>query len=602
MRNNIGDYIGQGLMGFSQNFAQGQQNAQQAAMQQARLEDMQYQRQRQDKQDYMQSYRQGIEELSNEALLKVANGQSLEGTDPYILRNIDPTKLLAIQEASDTRNWKRKMGMVDQPPGLMSPQGQQAPQQAPMTPGGGGEPAVPQGQIKDLIDYWSRYHGANPADVYPVAKVESNYQQTDPRTGKILTSPAGARGVMQLMPGTAQGMGVNPDDVSDNINGGVKYLKQQMDRYGDPYLAYRAYNGGPGNVESNATVPYANKVFGLRQQMQGGQQPPLGPQVAQAGPQTMTDASGRPPVQGQQYGGQGGGSAVDIIKQKMKLPAAEFAAFVMAAPKGQQQLLIDMYKQSNPEASAALREFNAYSGMSPDQQSQFASFKRLSKPETTIDMKQETAEGQAFGKALVDDYTGVREKAQAAEEELNAVLAARNIPVQTGSLEPAKAAAAAVLQSLGVDPSKMNLPDPSNAQAFNAAIGNVVLGKAGSMKGTISDKDIAFLKQTMAGLGATPQANAMMLDMSEKLARRKIEKFDFYNSYREENGSLNGASKAWGKHVNSNPLFQPAENQGQPTSGQAQSPAPTFPEGATVKDKATNKLFKIVNGQPQPLE
>ena len=386
MGRSFGDDLGMGLMSFVQAANQSQKTdmerqalAQQSAMQQARLEDMQYQRQRQDKQDYMQSYDKGMDELTNDALMKMATGQPIDGIDPSILRRVDPTKLFALKQMADDQAWKASMGMGGQPPGLMSPQGQQAPQQAPMTPGGGGEPAVPQGQIKDLIDYWSRYHGANPADVYPVAKVESNYQQTDPKTGKILTSPAGARGVMQLMPGTAQGMGVNPDDVSDNINGGVKYLRQMQDRFGgDMQQAYRAYNGGPGGVNSPATAPYADKVMALRGQ------PQMGQQMAQAGPQTMTDASGRPPVQGQQvpqYGGQGG----DRLSQILKLPPEQFARVVMTAPKDKQSVLVSLYKEANPEAPAAVREFEAVNGRRPNSPEEYRQFK-----------KGESAGGSAF--------------------------------------------------------------------------------------------------------------------------------------------------------------------------------------------------------------
>ena len=64
-------------------------------------------------------------------------------------------------------------------------------------------------------------------------------------------SSAGAEGAMQLMEGTARDMGVTDrKDPAQNIRGGVGYLKQQLDRFGDPALAAMAYNWGPGNVES----------------------------------------------------------------------------------------------------------------------------------------------------------------------------------------------------------------------------------------------------------------------------------------------------------------------------------------------------------------
>jgi soluble lytic murein transglycosylase-like protein len=69
-------------------------------------------------------------------------------------------------------------------------------------------------------------------------------------------SHAGARGLAQLMPGTARDLGVDPDDPFANLEGGARYLREQLDRFdGDLEKALAAYNAGPGRVEDAGGIP-----------------------------------------------------------------------------------------------------------------------------------------------------------------------------------------------------------------------------------------------------------------------------------------------------------------------------------------------------------
>lgn len=81
-------------------------------------------------------------------------------------------------------------------------------------------------------------------------------------------SSAGAIGLTQLMPATARGLGVDPADPLQNLEGGARYLRAQLDRFGDVELALAAYNAGPGTVEQYGGVPpfsetrlYVDKVL-----------------------------------------------------------------------------------------------------------------------------------------------------------------------------------------------------------------------------------------------------------------------------------------------------------------------------------------------------
>lgn len=80
------------------------------------------------------------------------------------------------------------------------------------------------------------------------------WQESRWRTRAV--SPAGARGLAQLMPGTARELGVNPDDPFANLEGGARYLRQQLDRFdGDVEKALAAYNAGPGRVRAANGIP-----------------------------------------------------------------------------------------------------------------------------------------------------------------------------------------------------------------------------------------------------------------------------------------------------------------------------------------------------------
>jgi soluble lytic murein transglycosylase-like protein len=100
----------------------------------------------------------------------------------------------------------------------------------------------------EAIEQEARAQGLSPDLLKAVAWQESR--------GRVdAVSPKGAIGPMQLMPGTARMMGVNPRDPVDNVRGGALYLRRQLERFGSVPLALAAYNAGPGAVLRHGGVP-----------------------------------------------------------------------------------------------------------------------------------------------------------------------------------------------------------------------------------------------------------------------------------------------------------------------------------------------------------
>lgn len=125
--------------------------------------------------------------------------------------------------------------------------------------------------LRDLITSEANAQGVDPSIALAVAQTESGTCQWAP-DGSVITSYAGAIGVFQLEPATAAMLGVDPNDVNQNIQGGIAYLKQMYVKYGNWQSALAAYNWGPGKVDqaiaSGLAIPgevlnYVKGILGM---------------------------------------------------------------------------------------------------------------------------------------------------------------------------------------------------------------------------------------------------------------------------------------------------------------------------------------------------
>jgi soluble lytic murein transglycosylase-like protein len=150
-----------------------------------------------------------------------------------------PGERVKVQDVYATPSAIRRI-IPDAPPAISSPTVRPS-----TLASGGGVSGVP---YASLFNQAATRHGVSAKLLAAVAKVESGY---DPRA----VSPAGAQGLMQIMPATAAGLGVNPLDPTQAVDGAARILAGNLREFGSLPLALAAYNAGGGAVRRYDGIP-----------------------------------------------------------------------------------------------------------------------------------------------------------------------------------------------------------------------------------------------------------------------------------------------------------------------------------------------------------
>ncbi len=198
------------------------------------------------------------------------------------------------------------------------------------------------------------------------------------------------------------------------------------------------------------------------------------------------------------------------------------------------------------------------------------------RPVTSITNVQEKAEAGKYGESLVADYTTLKERAESGRRFLPTLEQAQralDAGLRTGFGAETVRQGARVLAALGEPNAEANA---ANAELFLAAGKENVLRRQIEQKGTQTASDADRIEQTFISLGTTTTANQFMLDVARAQINRDNEQQRFYQKWRKENGTFDGAEEAWLDGPGDKSLFDRPELKKYATP---EKPKPKLPDG-----------------------
>ena len=183
---------------------------------------------------------------------------------------------------------------------------------------------------------------------------------------------------------------------------------------------------------------------------------------------------------------------------------------------------------------------------------------------TTINVGSGNEEQKAYGKHLVKTFEGVQEAADIAFTANRELEMLRNIDVNQGAGESFKANIASWGIALGVDPSTLGLPDPTNAQSYIALSKKMLLSAMAAQKGPQTEADMKVIADTIAKLDNQNEANQFIIDASIAVNNRRIAKAKFFDQRMTDKGTFKGANSAWSTAMGKTPFMAPNAKTGRP--------------------------------------
>ena len=249
-------------------------------------------------------------------------------------------------------------------------------------------------------------------------------------------------------------------------------------------------------------------------------------------------------------------AAVTAMAAKLGLPANTPASIVMEKMK--QQTAAGKYG-----APKVVADSNSSTGFSYQQITQGGTTRAAGeapKPSSGVTIhgqKLETEEAKKRGAALVSREDAVIDAANTARKTMAYNGMARTLVSQSDSVPTEWGQIAGnIAVNAGLPMSDATRASISTGQMFQGTIGNMLAAKLNAATGPQTDNDAARLLKTLASLGNTPEAKAFLLDSSDAMARREIQKETYYEEWMAKNkGSSRGAKAAWNKKIGNIPLF-----------------------------------------------